>query len=369
MVRWTDWRPPHVALLAGAVLLVAVNWEISDIAVIRWRETVGDTDFEYPVLARVIYLGERAITGSRTAIGVVNAILGVGLAVVVTHVLRNSDANIRMWALSPTLLLVGQNVDALTALLIALAFLAWRQDRITTTGGLVGIGTALKVAPAAILPPLLAASERRRALNLALVAGGTWLVLNGPYALADPTAWAFPYRFASLRDDVRGSIWAALPVSQDAVNVLSGLATLLATGWVSVLVARRRVTPATGVALALLGFIVSNKVWQPHYLLWLLPVLAFLSVPLRPVRVLEVTNLAFFLAVWLKLDESDSGALYWVSGTTRLLAATWLAVVLFKADDLVRARSPRPEKVSSSSAEWPMDPPASPAPPEPAPDP
>ena len=323
-------RPRFVALLVAAVLLVAISWDVSDIAVIRWRETVGDTDFEYPVLARGLYLAERAVTGSKDLIGVLNALLMMPFVVAVAVVLRRRRLDAALWVGAPTLLFAGQNIDAITALLVLGALVAWRDRRDGVSGVLAGAGTALKVSPAVLVPPLFVAPGRSRRWWLVAAAAAVWLAANVPYALHDRDAFEFPYRFASLRDDVRGTIWAALPLSHDAVNVASAVATVLLVGAATVLVAKRTVTPETGAALALLGFLVANKVWQPHYLLWLLPVLAVIGVSHAPVRALEAANLGYFLSFWLDLPDDAGTVLAWVTGAARLAAAVWLARVLLQ---------------------------------------
>lgn len=328
------------ALLTAAVLLVVLAWDVSDIAVIRWRETVGDTDFEYPVLARAIYLAERAVTGSHLRIGVLNAVLMVPFAVAVAAVLRRRGFDASLWMGAPTLLFAGQNVEPITALLLLGALVAWRAGRTGTTGALAGAGAALKVSPAVLVPPLLAAPGEPRRSRLVAGAALVWLALNVPYALRDWDTFAFPFRYASLRDDVRGTVWAALPLSHDAVNVASTILAAVMVVAAAALVARRRVTPEIGVALAMLGFLAANKVWQPHYLLWLLPVLAVVGVAHRPVRALEVANVGYFLSFWLDLPADVATGLAWVTGAARLAAAAWLATVLLQPARSAAARVP-----------------------------
>lgn len=328
------------AFVVAGVLLVVLSWDVSDIAVIRWREAVGDTAFEYPALARALYLGERAITGSYHAIGVVNALLMLPFVIAVAVVLRRRGFDAGMWMAAPTLIFAFQNVDAITALLIVGTVLAWRDVRPGRAGVAAGVGTALKVAPAVLVPPLTVAPGLRRRWALPAAAGAVWLAVNGPYALREWDAFTFPYRFASLRDDVRGTVWTALPLSHETINVASTCLTLILVAAATALVWRRRVPPEVGVALAVLGFLVANKVWQPHYLLWLLPVLAIIGAPRHAVRALEIANVGYFLSFWLDLPSGAATALAWFSGAARLATALWLATLLLQPARSEAARAP-----------------------------
>jgi uncharacterized membrane protein len=336
MVMWARAVRVHAALLAGGVLLVALQTGTSDIAFVREREIAGNGGFEYPVLVRPLYLAERAITGSVAGIAIVNALLAVTVAVVVTVALRRIGADVGTWAMAPTLLLVGQNVDAITALLVVGVWRAWDRGRIRSAGALAGIGAAFKIAPAASLPALLADpnAKWRHCVAAMATAAGVWVVANVPYAVLAYDAWAFPFRFASQRRDTRGTIWAALPLEGTALNVASAFAGALVVAAVAVSVRHRRLTPITGVALSLLGFVITNKVWQPHYLLWLLPVLAVLSTPRRSIRLLEAANLAFFVALFLEVEDDVTVVLYWATGGARIVAAVLLAWVLVRSDPL-----------------------------------
>ena len=337
-----DVRARHVAYLAGAVLLVAVAVQTSDIATVRWREIDGIAGFEYPTLARWLFVAERWVAGSRQGIAMVNAVVAVAATVAVSVSLQRSGANVTLWLAAPTLLLVAVNVDAVTALLVTLAVLEWRRSRWATAGALVGAGTAFRVAPGVLLAPFLATAPGWAArFRLVAPAAAVWLVVNVPHLLTRPDEWRFPYRFAAQRGDIKGSLWAALPLGRDAVNVASTALVIAIGGAVALAVARRRLSPSAGAALALLGFMAAGKLWQPHYLLWALPLLAMTSVPRRPVRVLELTNLAYFLVLWRQMEPQAEAPWLWLTAGGRLLALAWLVVVLVRVESV-----PRPAPVA-----------------------
>lgn len=315
------------AFLAAGVALVAAMPDVSDVGTDRYYEVRHILPaFEYPVLGRMLFLAERAVSGSRTGISLVNAGVGVAVAVVVLALLvRSAGTRPEVWAGAPILLLVGQTMDAVTCLLLVLLVLAWRERRWELAGLWAGLGTAFKIVPAVALLPLLMASGWRGRIRTAAAAASAWLACNIPYALHDGDRWWFPYRFAADRDDVVATIWAPWHLSIPTVNRLSLLLTVVLVGAVCVAAARRRVEPVDAAALAVLAFIVANKVWQPHYVLWLVALLPFTSVAKRPLRALELASLAYFAVFWSEPSVEGLGALVWVVATARLAAAGWLA--------------------------------------------
>lgn len=322
-------RARQVAVLACSALLVIVAVQTSDVATVRLRELSHLRGFEYPVLARLLYIGERLIWSSRRGIAIVNAAVAILAAAVLARVLRKAGAvQLEAWIAAPTLILVAVNVDGVTALTIGMAAWFWRRGRLELAGLVCGLGAALKLAPGLLLVPLVASEGWRRGGRALATALGAWVAVNLSYALTRPHEWWFPYRFAAQRTDHEGTIWAALPLDHHAVNLASALAILAAAVAVFVAVRRGALDPRRALALLLLAFLVTSKLWQPHYLLWLLPVLALWGAPRRPLLALELANLAYFLVLWLQLSPGTSGPWLWLSGGARLAAACWLAVGL-----------------------------------------
>lgn len=344
-----DTRPRFVTLLVCAGLLMALAPDLSDVGNIRKRElfVAGGGilrkdlphGFEYPVLAKVLYLGERAVSSTVFGVTVVNIFVGIAGALVVYYLLRRARADTAVWCLAPTLLLAAQNIDAWAAVVIVGIVMLWEASQWAGAGALGGIGLAFKLSPAVVMPTLAAATTRTRALAMAVAGVAVWLVCNVPYYLHDSTAWRVPYKVASERDDTKGTIWAILPLHGRDVSIASTIAAALIIGLLTWAVATRRIDPWSASALAMLAFLATNKVWQPHYILWLLPLLAFSGVDRLPLRSLEVVNLAYFVVIWGQMDFIDPthqgpriSAEPWttITATLRLLCACWLAWSLWR---------------------------------------
>jgi uncharacterized membrane protein len=315
-------------LLAAGIALVAVKPDVSDVGTDRLYEQRHVLPaFEYPVLARVVFLAERAISASHLGISLVNAVVSVAFAVAVLAALP-ARARRHVWAAAPILVLVAQTMEGVTCLLLVLMVLAWRDRRWSAAGACAGLGAAFKVVPAVAALPLVVAAGRRGGVRMGATAVVAWLAVNVPYALYDRDRWWFPYRFARQRDDVVATIWAPWHLSISTVNALSLVATAAVLALVCLLVGRRRLDPVNGATLALLGFIVANKVWQPHYALWLVALVPFTSTPTRPLRALELASLAYFAVFWSEPGVEGLGELVWAVAVARLAAAVWLGAAL-----------------------------------------
>lgn len=313
-------------LLGLAALLVVAAPRVSDVRTQRIYEIKHILPFEHPVGTRWLFLAMRAITGSPTGMAIVTVVVGVAAAVAVAWLLRAHGADSLVWTAAPTLVLVGQNVDAVTCVFIVLAIAMWRRDRFELSGLAIGLGAAFKLTPAVLLPALAVALPWRRSVRLVAIAVAAWATCNAPYALTHYERWRFPYRFASLRDDVKGSVWAALPFGRDTVNRLSLAVLVLVVVAVCVLVLRRRVDALTGCVLLIAAFLAVNKVWQPHYILWLLAVHAFVAPPTRALRWLEASNLAYFLVFWSRADPTTTAPFIWLTAGARVACLAWVVV-------------------------------------------
>lgn len=115
---------------------------------------------------------------------------------------------------------------------------------------------------------------------------GAWLVVNLPVMIThDATGfhiregWAKFYTFSQERGVDFGSFWLVLsqrmddPLSTDTVNTLATALMLLACLGIGALglTAPRRPRFAQLAFLVVAAFILTNKVYSPQYVLWLIP--------------------------------------------------------------------------------------------------
>jgi glycosyl transferase family 87 len=215
-------------------------------------------------------------------------------------------------AASPALLLSAYiNWDLLAVALSTLAVAAWARRHHATAGVLLGLGVAAKFYPLLFLGPLfllcLRAGKWKEFGRLFAAAAIAWLVVNVPIMLAAFHSWARFYTFNQQRPVDWGSIFFMAGreglSSVDDVPTLNlmgevGFAILAAAIALLVLLAPRRPRLPQVIFLVLAAFLLTNKVWSPQYILWLLPMIALARPKLPAYVVWQAGEIIYFFGIW-----------------------------------------------------------------------
>jgi uncharacterized membrane protein len=295
-----------VALLAAAFALQLAAYghgatsAISDLPRVLVNRGIGpgslpyvDRVIEYPVGSGILLFLATLIAPGPLGALAVTAVASSALCVAITVALqRRFGARAWRWALgAPVFLYAFQNWDVFAVAALLGAVFAYERHHDRGSGLLIGVGAAVKLFPAVLLPPLvalrLAHGDRRGALRLATSAIAGFAVLNLPFLLARPSGWWWPYAFQSHRQATWGTAWfyvfriLGLPVHGVAgANFANAVSLVVLSGGVVWLAARARHTSISPAAIAVAGvalFLLSNKVYSPTYDLWLVP--AFVLLP------------------------------------------------------------------------------------------
>jgi Glycosyltransferase family 87 len=274
-----------------------------------------------------------------------------------------------MVALSPALILSAfVNWDLIAMALTTMGIAAWAARRGVWAGILLGLGVATKFYPLAVFGPLLllclrAGRLRDFATTLA-AAAGAWLAVNLPVMIVAPSGWATFYVFSKDRGADWGSIWYLfehfnLPVLGDAqlsvLNELSAAALAAAFAAIAVLAlaAPRRPRLPQLCFLMLAAFLITNKVWSPQYVIWLVPLAVLARPRLWPYALWQLAEVGYFFGIWGYLIFVDrngqliagyngiSTGWYFALLLARLLAVALLSAyvvrdILYPERDVVR---------------------------------
>lgn len=290
----------------------------------------GDRQVEYPVLTGLtMWLTAKLVPDDGSPNDRarwyfdINA-LGIALAAAVVVVATARTSRRRPWdaalvALAPTLALAGTiNWDMYAVALLALAMLAWSRGSPGWAGLLIGLGAAAKFYPLFALGPLFVLCLRagrlwafRRTLAAAVAA---WVAVNLPVMLADFDGWKRFYVLSRERGAGFSSVWFVLSqqghaVPQEALNTLAGglfAAACLAIGLVALSAQRRPRLPQL-VFLVVAAFLLTNKVYSPQYVLWLLPLAALARPRWRDVLVWQAGEIIHFFGIWMLLAGYPPG--------------------------------------------------------------
>lgn len=325
----------------------------------------GFDQVEYPVLTGVamwvtgLAVPDSYDTGVRSRWYFdINAVVIAFLAAVTvwatarTHPRRPWDA--AMVAVAPGLILTSTiNWDLYAVALTSLAMLAWARRWPVLAGILLGLGTAAKFYPLLLLGPLLVLCLRSGRLRpfLGTLAGAAvaWLAANLPIMLVNWDGWLRFYSLSRSRGADFGSVWLALSglgvdlpverVNRWAMGILLllciGIA-LLALG------AHRRPRFAQLAFLVMVAFTLTNKVYSPQYVLWLIPLAVLARPRWRDFLLWQAADAIYFLAVWWYIhgfsepDFALPDRLYWVAIGVHLVATAGYGGLVVR--DILRPR-------------------------------
>jgi uncharacterized membrane protein len=250
-------------------------------------------------------------------------------------------------AAAPTLALAGTiNWDLVAVAATALALLAWARERPWLVGLFIGLGAAAKLYPVLLLGPIVLLSLRGRrwrplAKTLA-AAAGAWLAVNLPVMIAYPDGWALFYRFNQERGPEFGSPWLALVLLGHPVDSLNSVALglfLACCAGVTALALFARPMPelAPLAFLTVAGFLVTNKVYSPQYVLWLLPLAVLAGLRLPDLVLWQAVEILYWFAIWAYLDDHGvSDRRYAAVVFLRIAVTLWLCARVVMG--LVRTR-------------------------------
>jgi len=275
-------------------------------------------------------------------------------------------------ALAPGLILAAFiNWDLVAMGLVALGMAAWAARRTVLAGVLLGLAVATKFYPLLFFGPLLLLCLRAGRMRAFWATGAAaaiaWLAVNLPVALAAPTGWGRFYGLSASRTADWGSIWYYFEterwpflgsLSLGALNLLA--AALFAGGCVLlallILAAPRRPRVPQVFFLVLAVFLLSNKVWSPQYVVWLVPLVVLCRPRFWAYAAWQVAEVSYFFAIWAYLITIgiDAGivppgaaggigpGVYFAAVLARFAAVAMLAAlvvrdILHPEADLVRA--------------------------------
>jgi uncharacterized membrane protein len=265
-------------------------------------------------------------------------IVGVLLMAAVAGPTRRWDA---LWyAITPGVILAAYiNWDLAAGALSMGMLLAWARKRQVLAGVLLGLAVAAKFYPLMFLGALFLLTLRtarwRPFLLTAGAAVGTWLVVNVPFMALAWEGWSRFYVFSQERGVDWGSPWLFFqrkqwPVLGSMDASLLGMITLglmLLGLAVLVMLAPRRPRLAQVCFLALAAFMMTNKVWSPQFVLWLVPFAVLARPNWKPLALWQAAEVWYFFAIWLYLLDQDEATKHLGIGDDLYFTAVWGRVV------------------------------------------
>lgn len=322
----------------------------------------GDMSYlEYPVLTGVFMeIASWPVQGvtlqaQEQMYWMVNAgmlmVCAVVIAVCTARVHRRRPWDGLLVALAPAFALTATiNWDLLAVALLAAAMLMWSRGRSLAFGVLIGLATAAKFYPFLVLGPLFVlcwrAGKWREYGTAMLGAVGAWIVVNLPVMLLAPEGWSKFYSFSQERAIDFGSVflfisrWRNIEITTGAANASALVMMLLACAGIAAmtLTAPRRPRFAQLAFLIVAVFILTNKVYSPQYVLWLVPLAALARPRWRDFLIWQACEVGYFLGIWMYLAYTTSADAhkglpddgYQVAIAVHLLGTLYLCAVVVR---------------------------------------
>jgi len=322
---------------------------------------------EYPVGAGILLYLAALVAPSAHGVLVVTAFGASVAAVVVTVLLqRRNGTRAWRWALaSPLLLFAFQNWDTFAIAALVGGLVAYERRRPATAGLVLGVGTAIKLFPAVVVPVLVAAAlvRRDRAGARRLVVGfvATVLAVNVPVALIAGHGWWWTMQFQGARAATWGTVWMYAyrtlglpthgPAAAHLADVVSALALVAGMAALVTVTVRRRLDPVAAAGAAVAVCLLANKVYSPTYDLWIVAFFVLLPIRRRVWITFCVLDLAVYLAVFgyfhgVVSHATVVGVLPWLVLARAGVLVALIATVVRSRD---RARVPAHRRVRAAA--------------------
>jgi uncharacterized membrane protein len=273
-------------------------------------------------------------------------VVGVLLMAALAGPVRRWDA---VWyAVAPGVILAAYiNWDLAAGALSLGALLAWARQRQGLAGILLGLAIATKFYPLMFIGALFLLTVRtakwKPFLETMAYTAGAWLLVNLPIMIFSFDGWKRFYVFSQERHADWGSLWFFFqqrqwPVVGDADSLsflgIASLALLCLGIAVLTVMAPTRPRLMQLCFLALAAFMLTNKVWSPQFVLWLVPFAVLARPNWKAIALWQVAEVWYFFAIWLYLVGLQPGNEHLGISDTTYYTAVWgraLTVVLMMA--------------------------------------
>ncbi|MGN6161415.1 MAG: glycosyltransferase family 87 protein [Marmoricola sp.] len=284
---------------------------------------------------------------------VITAVLLFGFVLAAGYFLTRADPR-RPWdglmfAASPVLAATALiNWDLLAVAATAGALWAWGRGKPVWLGVFIGLGTAFKLYPVLVLGAVIALALRDRSrVRPAAVASAaailSWVALQIPAWLSSFSAWKYFWSFNATREPDWGSLWliaqhAGSTYTHTAINLVEWLtmgAICLSVAALAKWAPRQPSLAQLGYLLTV-GFLITNKVYSPQYVLWLLPFAVLARPRWRDQLIWQACELTYFFMIWwnfggyLDLNSGDGFWIYAAAIFIRIAGEIYLVVMILR---------------------------------------
>ncbi|OGY68265.1 MAG: hypothetical protein A3H63_02095 [Candidatus Harrisonbacteria bacterium RIFCSPLOWO2_02_FULL_45_10c] len=287
-------------LFHGLGLFPSAPWQIVYSDVLGFFDRAAATGFpylekqiEYPVITGLLIHWFGQLGQTKAAYYLLSAAALVGMGVFTTYVLFKSVPEshrrqlLRYWIFAPSMLIFFvYNWDMIALLFVICAFYFMQRNEDGWAAVFLALGFSSKFFPALYLLPLLLRHQQiKEWIKIIVIFSGMALAINGFFLIRNFGGWYYFFSLNQLRGSNLDSIWTVIrflfPSFEDVSRINAASLIIFLAGLGYLLWRHRRSNTIALCAAITVVFLLTNKVFTPQYLLWLLPFFIILPEPKR----------------------------------------------------------------------------------------
>ena len=313
-----------------------------------WPFASDDNSVEYPVVTAMVMYATSFVANSPVSYFNVNILFLILLFIATAALVRKIRPEFAyLVPIAPAMiasLYINWDLWAIATMMLAIYWFDRKQYLHSAL--IMGLSISTKFLPVFLLIPIAFILWRddkvKELIKYVGVVAATWIALNLPFALTTPTGWWRFYKLNLERGPDWGSFWLALQqlgISLTNLNYLSILLLLIALTSVAIMLFELKYTPtlASVAFIVLASVMVASKVYSPQYVLWLTP-LAVIALTnkkdLHAFWLWQATEVMYHVAIWQHI-ASVTGSKFGLAATpyailtlVRIAGTIYLMVVL-----------------------------------------
>ena len=277
-----------------------------------WPFTSDDNSVEYPVVTAMVMYVTSFVANSPASYFNVNIFFLILLLIATVVVVRKIRPEFAyLVPVAPAMiasLYINWDLWAIATMMLAIYW--FDRKKYLHSALIMGLSISTKFLPVFLLIPIAFILWRddklKELIKYVGVVAATWIALNLPFALTTPIGWWRFYNLNLERGADWGSLWLALQqlgISLTNLNYLSILLLLIALTSVAIVLFELKYTPtlASVAFIVLASVMVASKVYSPQYVLWLTPLAAIALTNKKDLHAFwlwQATEIMYHVAIW-----------------------------------------------------------------------
>ena len=294
----------------------------------EWPFTSDDNSVEYPVVTAMAMYVTSFVANSPASYFNVNIFFLILLFIATVVLVRKIRPEFAyLVPVAPAMiasLYINWDLWAIVTMMFAIYW--FDRKKYLYSALIMGLSISTKFLPVFLLIPIAFILWRddkvKELIKYVGVVAATWIALNLPFALTTPTGWWRFYKLNLERGPDWGSFWLALQqlgISLTNLNYLSVLLLLIALTSVAIMLFELKYTPtlASVAFIVLASVMVASKVYSPQYVLWLTPLAAIALTNKKDLHAFwlwQATEVIYHVAIWQHI-ASVTGAKFGLAAT------------------------------------------------------